>query len=228
MLIQIDHTGFVNKGAELMLSATVSRLRSQLPNAEFIFGLGKARLKDFARYGLHHGVKLPELVIKSIDSFYPVQKLKKYCFLPTKHPQAVLDAGGFRLGDKQLRNQKSYSLRLLERYYKKIRKNQGKIIFLPQAYGPFDNDFSQKVISIIADAADIMFARDEYSYVNLMKAVDDSSKIRIAPDFTITAHENDFPMWSLPQNQNKLVIVPNSKTYLYHPRYPYQPCRNVF
>ncbi|TIP77767.1 MAG: polysaccharide pyruvyl transferase family protein, partial [Mesorhizobium sp.] len=64
-------------------------------------------------------------------------------------------------------------------------KRAGKrLILLPQALGPFGTDRIRRAINVVADHADLIFARDKYSMKNLIDAVGGRASIRLAPDFT--------------------------------------------
>ena len=81
--------------------------------------------------------------------------------------------------DNDLRNSKSQITRLNRA------KEQGtKIVFLPQAFGPFRSKISLDIIHKIYECSDLIMAREEVSANHLKNALDNISKIKVFPDFT--------------------------------------------
>jgi len=212
MKIQIDNVTYFNLGAELMLNAVISNLKKRIPDAEFYAGkalkrspVEKLQRSGVADYSISSRIKRKILDMTKSSSF----DLWNYGLLLNDQIDVVIDAGGFRFGDQWKHNK--YSNRKLVSYYKALKKENTKIFFLPQAFGPFDNHHSVEAIRIIHQYADLIFAREETSFEHLRLLFPKSDKIRSAPDFTV--ENTSMSPNNTPNNEfsNKICIVPNSR-----------------
>jgi colanic acid/amylovoran biosynthesis protein len=59
-----------------------------------------------------------------------------------------------------------------------------KVVFLPQAFGPFENPGKRSEFIKVLENADLVFARDSISYEHLISLGGDLNNIRMSPDFT--------------------------------------------
>ncbi|MGM0407607.1 MAG: polysaccharide pyruvyl transferase family protein [Bacteroidota bacterium] len=208
MNIQIDHTSFNNLGAELMHDAIIRAVKSKYPNASFIAGksLRKSPPEKLQKAGL-----LSHKINNSIKRILSKQLLKSkfepwnYGLLLNDNIDVVFDAGGFRFGDQWMHNPSKN--KKLKTYYSTLKKRGAKIIFLPQAFGPFEKPASVEAINIVFKYADLIYARDQESFHHLNAIFPDSKKIKIAKDFTIdvsAAEKNEIIT-------NKICIIPNKR-----------------
>ncbi|MEX0597303.1 MAG: polysaccharide pyruvyl transferase family protein, partial [Candidatus Paceibacterota bacterium] len=183
MNIQIDGTNTKNKGAELMLHGILDQISRVYPKAEVYFNTYYGKLGE-----IDTSINLKKR--KLLFSAYPDAILKKIGFKTTifsvfhthKKLDIVFDASGFRFGDQW--NHSSYYNDRLQNYMSNLKKNETKIIFLPQAFGPFKTLQGSRSAKIINDYADIIIARESLSQNYLLEAGVDENKVRVNTDFT--------------------------------------------
>lgn len=193
-----------------MLYAILQQMQSQFPNAQFVMTpttnnrsapykkraeLGLYQKIWFRRFGLQWG-KLGEII--------PQQLREMYGLVLNKEIDIVLDAAGFSYSSDQGEGRSIIELAKLSKYWK---RNGTRIVLLPQAFGPFNTKKSREAIKIVINNVDLIFARDLISYNHLIETVDDSSNIKLAPDFT------NLTQGIVPENfdtqKNRFCIVPN-------------------
>ncbi len=184
MKIQIDGVGTKNKGAELMLYATLEQIEKNEPNSEVFINSYSVSLSE-----IHSGVILKKrFALKFGD--YPNTIANKFGlpiqFLTTEKAlrglHVVFDASGFKFGDQWSYPQRYLSR--LENYYSTLNNYGTKIIMLPQAYGPFETKEGKKCANILSKYCDLIIARDEISAQHLKQADIDGNKILVYSDFT--------------------------------------------
>lgn len=180
MIIELRGVEFVNKGAELMLYAIQKVILNKFPNAILCMEPKErspmSKLKengifikaDVKKMGFNIGVLLPKFILR-----------KKSWVLPSE-VNIIIDASGFAFGDQW---GAEYAERRLGHYIYRWRKENKKIILLPQALGPFNNKDLQVVMKKIFDNANLIFAREKLSY-NYASELSNTQKLKLAPDFT--------------------------------------------
>jgi colanic acid/amylovoran biosynthesis protein len=189
MKIQIDGTNTLNKGAELMLYAVLQEIERRYPDAEVIFNRFKAKTDNIKTH-LHFRTRpfykiitlLHKCKVHSILRILGIPCSLITCQHPLPNIDIVMDAGGFQFSDQW--NITNYKLQLWEKYYRKLKQQGTKIILLPQAFGPFESVNGKKIVEIISEYTDIIFARETVSYNHLIYAGADRDKIKLYPDFT--------------------------------------------
>ena len=189
MIIQIDGVGKTNKGAHLMLIATLNEIKKQYPDAKVYVNSSSKEL-----YALRDNVALEysffypfffqrvldKLFIHKIISEIKFIKLSK--FYVRKNVDLIIDIGGFQFGDQW--NFNDMKNILWEKYLTKQRENGTKSIFLPQAFGTFTRERSQRIVKLLNQYAGLVFARDIKSRDNLINSGMNNDKILVYPDFT--------------------------------------------
>lgn len=215
MNILIIGTNSINKGAELMLYAVLQQIEQRMPNAIVYFpyvgipqGLKYIKTKLRFRY-------LPGILL---NKWYHKLHIEGICrrlhlpypwfsdLYPQKKIDVIIDAGGFQFSDQfwtdtDLVNKWLY-------FIEKAKKNSSKLIFLPQAYGPFKKGGWNPVVKSIANNADLMFVREEVSSSYLMEiGIPNKSNIHIAPDFTSLVKST--PDLKFNYVKNQVAIIPN-------------------
>ena len=183
MMIEIRGVGFVNKGAELMLYAIQQRVSEEWPDANFVMeprGKNAAYLER-ARAGLYQKLPCPS-DNKESDILDKISEKTRtlYGLVLDSEIDVVLDASGLAYSDHM---SEAKSLRLAESVQRWHRQGT-KIALLPQAFGPFSSPAIQDAAKVIADHANLIFAREKMSYDYLTGIVGERKNIRIAPDFT--------------------------------------------
>jgi polysaccharide pyruvyl transferase WcaK-like protein len=210
MLIQIDGTSTKNKGAELMLDAILEEIERQYPSAQIIYNSlskediqYKTSLKVLDRpFRLIYGDKLGTIFSRlGLPNRYFTN------YFPFSNVDLVLDASGFKFGDQW--NHSDAFIKILEDYYRDIKKNGSKIILLPQALGPFNSDSGKKVFSILNKYVDYVFAREAVSFNYMINSGFDKNKIEQSLDFTNLVR-GELPI-ELEWTKSQVCIIPNKK-----------------
>ena len=138
MLIEIRKAGFVNKGAELMLYAALEKMREAYPEAQFCMAPsannGAAPFAKRVELGLLQKAWMWRYCFQWGDlAMLSPQKIREmYGIVLDKEIDIVLDAAGFAYSDQW----GDRSCQELARSCKRWKKNDTKIILLPQAFGP--------------------------------------------------------------------------------------------
>lgn len=209
MKIQIDGTGTLNKGAELMLYSLLEQIEIKHPESTVIFNsttIGKSKIKTSLnlikpvrlRYTSYLRTFLNKFRIPStyFTSMYPIPNI-----------DVVFDASGFKFGDQWQHTDKFYQS--IEKYYKTLKANGTKIILFPQAFGPFEDTASEKLIEIFNNYVDLIFARELTSKAALIDVGVNSDKVLQYPDFTSLV-KGVFPV-KYEDMKGAVCIVPNNK-----------------
>ncbi len=209
MLIEVQGTGFVNKGAELMLHSVLEKIRAELPEAEVIMdpSWGSAPYLKRACLGLYQKVALKYRGVQwgRFGKVIPKRIRQMYGLKLDSEVDVILDAAGFAYSDQHGPGV-TQNMAATVKHWK---KNNTKIIFLPQAFGPFVNEKSKKAIRSIVEHADLLFARDKVSYDYLTELVGVRENVRISPDFTNLV-EGVLPE-EFDRKANRFCIIPNKR-----------------
>ncbi len=186
MIIEIRQAGFVNKGAELMLHAVVQKLRERYPEAKLTmapdYGGAEDTFEKMQELKLYPKVWLFR---KGFDFgrfaiLIPKKVLKLYGLILTKEIDVVIDAAGFSYSD-QWGVKTSKELAKSSATWK---KNNTKLIMLPQALGPYDDKDLRRYVKKWAKNADLIYSREIDSYRYLTDLVGEKNKIKMCSDFT--------------------------------------------
>lgn len=192
MNILIIGTNTINKGAELMLYAVLQQIRQMAPDA----------IVHVPYSGIPQGLKYIETPLEirylpgfKLNKWYHKLHLDGICrrlrlpypwfsdLYPQKKIDVVIDAGGFQFSDQFWADDDLINRWLY--FITRSKKNGTKLIFLPQAYGPFKTGKWIPVVQSIANNADLMFVREQISSKHLTEiGIPPMPHIHIAPDFT--------------------------------------------
>ena len=209
-LSEIYGIGFPNKGAELMLAAVVSKLTELGVKKENLCcarGIaGSAGIETIAGLGIKEVLHLPRVSKKNnrkLTKLIPSSILQRYGYVSQDSVYNIIDASGFAHSDQ-------WGPKVQKRYVEKFRACRdkgGKVIMLPQALGPFQNDEIINNMRGLMNHVDVVFARDESSANWLAKAGADSKLGGVFPDFTnlVEGYKCD----SDKRFNNSFVIIPN-------------------
>ena len=216
MKIEVKGVEFSNKGAELMLTAVVQALAQHRPDWQLVLTpgflspypqravLGAWQKFSFRLLGVDWtflGDLMPEKIRRLMSHFGIVVE---------KDIDAVLDASGFVYSDKWGRARLDATLAQLKR----MEKASAKYVFLPQAFGPFNQQDNRQLMAQIVAKSTLICARDEASYVAVKDVCDkdDHHKIQFYTDITTLVDVSDV---TLPVEVAKdfIAIIPNSKMY---------------
>ena len=92
---------------------------------------------------------------------------------------------------------------------KKWKKQKKQILLMPQAFGPFEDEKIKKYMQEIIENVNRIYARDQFSYQELLKIKDDKTVIKLSPDFT-TLFKGRIPNY-FNKNLHQVCIVPNKR-----------------
>jgi polysaccharide pyruvyl transferase WcaK-like protein len=208
MMIEICGVGFKNKGAELMLHAILQRISKEQPEAQFVMTpIGSSRpYSERAKLGLFQKLWFPKygVLFHKLLGKMPKHLRERYGLVLDSEVNFVLDASGFAYSD-QMGDAKSI---LLAQSIKRWSRQGTKVVLLPQAFGPFSSPAIKDAVKVIADHANLVFAREKRSYDYLKEVVGERKNIKIAPDFT------NLVEGTVPKNfaqKNRFCIIPNHK-----------------
>jgi len=204
-----------NKGAELMFYAILQEIERQYPDATVYIepnsvpqGFGYLKtpicLKEkpidkvvkicskFHIYGIAYRLKIPTMLMEDV---YPI-----------KGADFFLDGAGFHFSDQW--NYPDSYLERKKRLWEGTKRNGTKIIFLPQAFGPFEKSQSRRYLGYASEYADVIMARERQSLDYLSKSgVVDMNKVKVFPDFTSLV-EGVFPE-KYSYLRDSICIIPN-------------------
>lgn len=206
-MIEIRKAGFVNKGAELMLYAILEKLRGEFPNIKFCMAPHPVTAKFEKRIELNLFQK-PDIWYFNMQLGLFFNLLPKfirdmYGIVVDNEVDIVLDTAGFAYGDTwNIKGLKNLADRCVKR-----KKYGTKIILLPQAFGPFDNDNTRNYMKKVIENVDLVYARDIVSYNHLKSISSESKNIKLFPDFTNLIQGN-IPETFNPEINN-FCIIPN-------------------
>ncbi|TIM08770.1 MAG: polysaccharide pyruvyl transferase family protein [Mesorhizobium sp.] len=208
LTFEIRKAGFENKGAAMMLIAASQEVKARYPAARVAMAPDATSPYELrARYGLWHRA---ELVRRGVDlgkivELAPGKLRHRFGFVTGAEVDVILDAAGLAYSD-QWGPQHTEDLARRAVAWKRAGK---RLILLPQALGPFGTDRIRRAINVVADHADLIFARDKYSMENLVGAVGGRASIRLAPDFTNLLVAR--PPANPPRGEKLVAIVPNAR-----------------
>ena len=202
-----------------MLVAVLQEIKKRFPDAEVIendilpdeellkqqFGAnGRLSGNDSMRHlvaslGME---KYAFLFMKKFWHRYSIYRAKKGIDL-------VLDVGGFQFGDQWDHN--SYNIRMWDNYLSGLKRQGTKVVFLPQAFGPFEKEGSKAMLKVLNRNADLLIARDDQSYDYLIKAGADKQHVALFPDFTNPVQGIETESSAL--SRGEVCIIPNNKIF---------------
>lgn len=198
-----------NKGAELMLYAILQEIERKFPDATVYVeartvpqGLSYIKTKLRLKYW-----PLSKF-LKTTHVNGILSHLRMPIFKDTKAVKAdfYFDASGFLFSDqcKLWGTTPEYWEKLLSRQY----NHKAKIVFLPQAFGPFNLELTRNALKVLGKYSSIIMPREEISY-NFIKETGlvDMSKVRMYKDFTSLV-EGTFPA-KYKKLRNGICVIPN-------------------
>lgn len=179
MSIDLRGVNTHNKGAELMMYAVAERLREKFP---LTISPNGSAYDVRARLGMRQTLLMNQAPHMSglLGSVVP-SKVRDAFGLVNEHDiTGVLDAAGFAYSDSFSSERSKREALVAERR----RKRGIPMVFLPQAFGPFENGPQRKWSQRLLSRANLVFARDEVSLEHV-RTLDSSINVRLSPDFTI-------------------------------------------
>ncbi len=208
MIVKIEDIGFNNKGAALMLYAILDKLKEKYGKELIIVvdDMVGNRLQK-ANLNLFQEASFQRFKIKNL---IPTSQLLKYSLVNPKDINLILNASGFYLGDQWLPMDKVLKVERIKKY-KFYKKHGAKIVYLPQAYGPFTEVEMIKYIRSIEKYVDLFFVRDQISLESLKKTLQNKDLALLYPDFTNIYEVAQYRKEEL--KKKSVIIIPNFKMF---------------
>jgi polysaccharide pyruvyl transferase WcaK-like protein len=226
MIIELHGAGFQNKGAELMLRATLSELRRRLSSFQAAIDPGYGPYLWRCELGLNQIVPLRSHV-GSKGFYYRFQAQKLFALfqgerivgkllgtdlcrlgcVSLSRIDALVDIAGFAYTE-EWGARPTQHLAMLTSYY---RRRGCPVILLPQALGPFRSQEIRLAFRKVLANSTLVFARDEESYGYVNELSPDPSKVRIAPDITLFYPPETDSGVASPRENAYACVVPNSR-----------------
>lgn len=182
-----------NKGAELMLYAILQEVERRFPDATVYLPLGAIKQKEGLKY-LHTHVdvkyKPGHALLKLARKFHVAGLLKTVGLNPywaedvytIKGADYLLDASGFRYSDQWKIG--DYAVNFMEASLRGYFRQGTKIVFMPQAFGPFTKPGTRDIMAVINRYASLVMPREKVSY-DYFKTIDfEMGKVHQFTDFT--------------------------------------------
>lgn len=183
-----------NKGAELMLYAILQEIERKYPDSKVYVGL------DSVQQGLdyiHTSLELCEKPVYYTRKWFQRMHLygiarRLHIHVPTKWFQDryaikgtdyFIDGSGFAFSDQW--NIPEWLIEQKTKLWEANASVGAKLIFLPQALGPFTKEYSRRQLSVIAKYASVIMPREKQSYQYIQESgLVDMEKVWKFADFT--------------------------------------------
>ncbi len=212
MLIEIKGVQFVNKGAALMLEAIRSRLQAALPGAEIALIPGvNAPFQSIAKFGAWHRFSAPgaPLDLDALSYRLPQRArrlLRRYGIVTEADVDAVLDASGFAYGAAW----GDAALASTARELTRLELHGKPYVFLPQAFGPFDDSPATRAFGRSLGAAALVCAREPRSRDHVASIAPSlGDRLAVVPDITIGLAGSSDAAARHGVDQGTALVVPN-------------------
>lgn len=206
MLCEVTGARFVNKGAELMLRAVLTKVAGAFPDVSFAIAADNDN--DYllrAKLGLYQRIWHQRYHVQwgRFGWIIPRSTRNRYGLVTGKEVDVVLDASGFSYSDQWGEG----PTRTMASCIKSCRKQGTKVVLLPQAMGPFTSERIRHAFTFIVENADLVFPRDDVSYKHVIDLVGERENVYQAPDFTnlLSGTTPDNPE----KYQGRFCLVPN-------------------
>ena len=211
MKIYIDNFDLDNRGNQLMIQSVIDQIRSHYGNNAQIFVCERVFIQNpsycftnklYPLAATNTGKRHMRLVKKLTNSL-----LGDNWIVTPNEIDVVLNCLGYCYSDHFITEVEEYWY-YAKNYYAAFSKTDRKIILLPQAFGPYENEWSKKTMLEVYEMVDKIFCRDSVSYNHLQNILPDINKISMASDFTCLCKPTETPSVLLPEKQY-VVLVPN-------------------
>ena len=213
--ILIENSGFTNRGDQLMIQAVVEQINRYWPHAQIL--LKKNAFLQNPSYCMEHKIFPLDLSKSRIKRSWLYKRavnflLREEWMVTPEDVDIIFDCRGYHMADWRI--DKEY-LDYLKYFYGRFTKKERRYIMLPQAFGPFNNKYSQEAMLMLHSIADCIYAREDVSYAYLRELLPESRKIAKAPDFTCLT-EPYLNQRILLSPKSYVLIIPNIKMVEQH------------
>jgi len=207
MIIEIKGAGSLNKGAEMMLLTILEQFRDEDVKFTIVPQKGVSDYSFYSKLGIYPKVWLRYKGIQfgKFGKFIPKKIRELYGLIIDEDIDVILDASGFRYTSQW----GEPPTKLMAREAKLWKKDGKKIILLPQAFGPFITENIKNDMKTIVKSSNLIYARDRFSYQELLKITDDINNIKLYPDFTVL-FKGRIPSY-FNHKVKQVCIVPNQR-----------------
>jgi len=206
-VVELKGVGVVNKGAFLMFLSILQNLQEincdieicMEPNSSFTY-------EELIKYGIKPkiGFRDKKLPWDSIFKLISKKNRENYGLVHNEDIDLIIDASGFAYGDYW--GDKYIKKRMNNLVGNKVGRDT-KLIFMPQAFGPFKKKKLKKPFGKLIDRASLIFVRDRKSYSYLEKSFGKKDKFLLSPDFTNLLNSGKAKKY----DEGDLCIIPNTK-----------------
>ncbi len=156
MNILITGGNFINKGAEAMILTVVSALKGKYGNSVNIYVMVEDEYSIEAKENGLIPLKINSTLRNKIKKLFVNGRIN-----------AIIDIGGYQFGD----NWGIKSALMKQVVFDKWKSRGAKIYFLPQAWGPFNNEHIADIIKSILLNSAVAYVRDRYSMIEVEKVL---------------------------------------------------------
>jgi len=178
-VIEVRGVNTHNKGAHLMMLAVAEAMRE---HSSLTMSPNGADFTERARAGYAQTFLLNQspTATRLIGDALPAGVKRAFGLVSDREISGVLDAAGFAYSDSfpATRSQREAG------HVKRWRSQEKPVVFLPQAFGPFERSDQRKWSRALLENASIIFARDRISLRHL-EDLGVANNARVAPDFTV-------------------------------------------
>jgi colanic acid/amylovoran biosynthesis protein len=207
MNVEILGVDPANRGASLMFEAIRHQIDARIVNVNYAMALRPDDRRNLGVWGaFSRAAGKRNRFLRAVGEHLPRFTLRRFGIVPERDIDVVLDSSGFAYGD--FWGPEKMASRMA-RHIAAWRRSGKKVIFLPQAWGPFENPRFRPLLNEIFANADLVFARDEASLRYLKAAVGTPQSLHLAPDFTNLLKAGLPP--HLKQYAGRSFIIPNAK-----------------
>lgn len=192
MKITLSGVGTINKGSELMIYAILQEIERKHPNA--IVYISKPYIPqglDYIKTSLQLRYKPIHRIQKLYNRFH-IRSIACHLHINQVHLDDVyaiwgtdyfIDASGILVSDQWATS--DYAINKWNLLLKRNKAVGANIVFLPQAFGPLDNNNTKKLLSCINEYADIIMPREKVSWNYIRSSgIVSMEKVKQYTDFT--------------------------------------------
>lgn len=206
MIVEIKGTGSHNKGAEMMLLTILEQLKNENIKFTITPQPGSCEYPFYSKLGLKPKVwfRYKGIQFGKLGKFIPKKLRDLYGMVIDEEIDMILDASGFAYSSQW----GDYPTKIMAEESKRWNQMGKKIVLMPQAFGPFENDTIKSYMKEIIENATLIYARDTDSW-NFLKSIKNDEKIKLCPDFTVL-FKGTKPEY-FDESKHQVCIVPNQR-----------------
>lgn len=180
-----------NKGAELMLYAILQEIERKYPDAAVFIPKDRVRQGlDYVKTSLNFQFCDYRFIDRLIRKFH-VNGILRRLHLPQIYPvlslpdelKFFIDGSGFLFSDQW--NLQKHWVENWKKLLKSLHSYGTRVIFLPQAFGPAEQENTKEVFAVLSEYADVIMPREKvsYNYIKESRKVS-MKKVKLFTDFT--------------------------------------------